>query len=377
MKQKSALGKLGIAVSVAALGGTLAAGASAASGASSVGHARGKAVKKNYTIALSDSYIGNAWRKAMVAAWTQTAKQAEAKGYIKSYRVDIASENTASAQISQIDSLILAHVNAIDIDSASPTALNSAITKACNAGIKVVVFDSLASAPCEYNLSDPFALWGGDLAKTVVTALHGHGNVILVQGVVGSQPNAVAIAAQKKVLAKYPGIHVVATVDGGAADSTTESAVAAVLPSLGKVQGVIAQEGVAGAIAAFKAAGRPIPAVPFSTDGQSLRIWAGLLKKDPSFTASALNTDPGQGSAALWESVLLLEGQKVRGKPIPHNLSWPLINVTRSTLQSWLKVTSPTAVTTYLWTLDQVQAGIGDNLAHKPVPVPSIPKKPV
>ena len=366
-----------VALSAATLGGTFVVATNGVSDASPVAHARTQAATSNYTIALSDSYIGNAWRKTMVAAWTQAAKQAEAENFIKSYRVDIASENTASAQITQIDSLILAHVNAIDIDSASPTALNPAITKACSAGIKVVVFDSLASAPCEYNLSDPFARWGGDLAKTVVTALHGHGNVILVEGVVGSQPNAVAVAAQKKILAKYPGIHVVATVDGGASAATTESAVAAVLPSLGKVQGVISQAGVSGALAAFKAAGRPLPVVPFSTGGLSLRTWAGILKKDPSFQASGLNTDPGQGSAALWESILLLEGQKIDGKAIPHNLTWPLIHVTKSTLQNWLRVTPSSAEATWVWTLPEVKAGIADNLAHKAVPPLPIPTKPV
>lgn len=376
MKPKEIGRKIGVSMVVAGLAGTLGVGL-AACGSPSASKVQAKAGKSDYTIALSDSYIGNAWRKTMVAAWTKTAEEAKAKGYIKNYRVDIAAQNTASAQIAQIDSLILAHVNAINIDSASPTALDPVITKACQAGIKVVVFDSLASAPCEYNLSDPFARWGGDLAKTVISALHGHGNVILVQGVVGSQPNAVAVAAQKAILAKYPGIHVVATVVGGASAATTESAVAAVLPSLGQVQGVISQAGVSGALAAFKAAGRPLPVVPFSTGGLSLRAWASVLKSDPTFQASGLNTDPGQGSAALWESILLLKGQKISGRAIPHNLTWPLIHVSKATLYRWLTVTPSSAETTYLWTLGEVKAGIADNLAHKPVPVPPIPTKPV
>ena len=110
--------------------------------------------KKTYTIGFSDSYIGNSWRKTMVSAWEDVAAQAERQGMISGYTVDVSAENTAASQISDLDSLILKHVNAIDIDAADPSALNPTIQKACAAGIKVVVFDSLASAPCEYNLEE-------------------------------------------------------------------------------------------------------------------------------------------------------------------------------------------------------------------------------
>ncbi|HVB54121.1 MAG TPA: substrate-binding domain-containing protein [Candidatus Acidoferrales bacterium] len=338
----------------------------------------GPAKKNNFTIALSDSYIGNAWRQTMVAEWTKSAQAAKAQGLISSYRVDITAENTVSAQIAQIDSLILAHVSAIDIDSASATALNPAITKACQAGIKVVVFDSLASAPCEYNLFNPFSVWGAALAKTVATGMNGSGNVILVQGVVGSQPNGVAVAAQKKVLAGYPGIHIVATVDGEASTATTESAVAAVLPSLGNVQGVISQGGAGGILTAFAAAHRPAPVVAFDTFGTSLVAWTQALQANPSFKASALGTDPGQSSAALWESVLLLEGPKSNGSAIPHNLTWPLVEIpTSGALAEWMRVTPSTGVASYGWTLGEVKAGIADNLAGRAVPTPPIPLKTV
>ena len=340
----------------------------AASGTVSAANSTKTNAKSNFTVALSDSYIGNAWRKTMVDDWEIAAQQAKRQGYISSYRVAVTAENTATAQIAQIQSLILAHVNAIDIDSASPTALNPVIQKACEAGIKVVVFDSLASAPCEYNLADSFTEWGSLTAEIVATQLHGHGNVILVQGVVGSAPNAILLKAQRAVLAKYPGIHVVATVIGENSASGNEQAIAQVLPSLPSVNGVIIQSGSSGVIAAFKAAGRPMPVVNFSPGGKTLRLWTSLVRADPSYRSEASTTDPGQGSAALWESVLLLKGEKVS-----HNLHWPLIIVHSSQRAAWLKVTPPSAVASWVWTLPEVEAGIVANKQGKVAPTPPIP----
>jgi hypothetical protein len=49
--------------------------------------------------------------------------------------VETTPENTATAKIAQINNVILQHVIAIDIDPASPAALNPVITKARNAEI--------------------------------------------------------------------------------------------------------------------------------------------------------------------------------------------------------------------------------------------------
>lgn len=364
ISSKLALGVVSVLLLITAVSCSTAKPTTVGSGSST-----GATAKSTWTVALSDSYIGNAWRKTMVKAWQDAASQAKSQGYIGSYRVDVTSENTATAQIAQIQSLILAHVNAIDIDSASPTALNPVIQQACSAGIKVVVFDSLASAPCEYNLADPFATWGAMSATLVVDKLHGHGNVILVQGVVGSEPNAILLAAQRKVLAQNPGIHVVATVDGENSAATTERAIEGVLPSLPTVNGVIVQSGASGAISAFQAAGRPLPVVDFSTGGRTLRLWQGLVQRG-GFSATAVQTDPGQGSAAFWESVLLLQGQSV-----PHNLTWPLIIIHQAALDQWLAATPAGNYATWVWTLPEVQAGIAANLAGHSAAAPPIPTR--
>lgn len=191
-----------------------ASGTSSSTGSASSASSAGSTSSK-YTVALSNSFIGNPWRKGMIAGWTSAAQQAQSEGLISGYKVETTPENTATAQIAQIDNLILEHVNAIDIDPASPTALNPVITKACNAGIAVVVFDSVATAPCEYNLYNSFADYGTDLAKGVANALNGKGNVIVAHGIVGTGSDTISTNASLAELKKFPGIKVVATINGG------------------------------------------------------------------------------------------------------------------------------------------------------------------
>ena len=107
-------------------------------------------------IALSNAYYGNTWRHQMVDAFESSAKEAKAAGKIADYVV-LNGDGSVAQQNSQIAELILKGVDAIAVDAASETAVNGVIEKACKAGIKVVSFDSIASAPCNYQRQRFFA----------------------------------------------------------------------------------------------------------------------------------------------------------------------------------------------------------------------------
>lgn len=328
----------------------------------------------SYVVALSNSFTGNNWRKTMVQAWTDAANAAVKQGIIKSYKVVNTPDNSATEQISQIQSLILEHVNAIDIDAASGTALNSVIQQACTAGIKVVVFDSLASAPCEYNLEDNVTALGTAEGEHIAQAIHGKGNVIVVRGVVGSAPELIDYDAQLAVLKKYPKIKIVATVTGQSSASVTQQVLESVLPSLPTIAGVV-DDGVGdGVYAAFKHAGLPLPALNFGCDGLSLREFA-LVNKQKGYQgdAAAIEVNPGMGTAALWEAVDLLQSPSLDGKTIPKTVSTPVITVTSKTLPQWIKVTPATGVATWTYSRAETNATILANINHRALPIPPVP----
>ena len=193
-------------------------------------------------IALSNAYYGNTWRHQMVEAFEAAAKQAKSEGKIADYIV-MNGDGSVAQQNSQIGELILKKVDVLLVDAASETAVNGVIEKACKAGIIVISFDSIANAPCNYQLNFDFKGYKAQQAEAVFKMLNGKGNVIQVRGVKGSAPDNDMYNAQVSVLQKNPDIKVVATVYGQATASVAQSAIANVLPSLPHVDAVLGQGG--------------------------------------------------------------------------------------------------------------------------------------
>lgn len=323
--------------------------------------------KGQYTIALSNAFLGNSWRQTMVKVFQDTADRAKKQGWVSGSKVENTSQNTATEQIAQMKALILQGVDAILVDSASPTALNPTITQACKAGIVVVVFDSLASAPCEYNLSDDMASYGRTEAQSVAEGMHGHGNVIISRGLVGSGPEKTIYDNQRRTLARYPRIHVSATVVGQSSDSVTEQAVQNVLPSLGRVDGVLTGGSSQGAVQGFQNAHRPVPQVAFENTGESLRLWKSLHDRS-GYRASSVRSEPGQVAAAFWTALQVLQGHKV-----PQNIDLPILKIDQAHLDDWLRVTPDGSVATWMWSRRETLAEIAAQ--GRTLPTPPIPAR--
>lgn len=289
-------------------------------------------------IALSNAYFGNTWRHQMVEAFEASAKEAKAAGKIVDYMI-LNGDGTVAQQNSQLAELILKGVDAIAVDAASETADNGIIEKACAAGIKVVSFDSIASAPCNYQLNFDFKGYKQEEAEWVFKKLGGKGNVIQVRGVKGSAPDNDMFNAQEAALKKYPDIKVVATVYGQATASVAQSAIANVLPSLPHVDAVLGQGGsddfgIAQAFDQFGGAYKDKP--PIIEGGGStdfIKWWAA--KSASGYTTISMNTTPGIGGAAFWLSLAL-----VKGAQAPKLMIMPVATVTQDNLKDFANLPS-------------------------------------
>jgi ribose transport system substrate-binding protein len=289
-------------------------------------------------IALSNAYYGNTWRHQMVDAFEASAKEAKAAGKIADYIV-LNGDGSVAQQNSQIAELILKGVEAIAVDAASETAVNGVIEKACKAGIKIVSFDSVASAPCNYQLNFDFKGYKEEEAEWVFKKLGGKGNVLQVRGVKGSAPDNDMFNAQEVALKKYPDIKVVATVYGQATASVAQSAMANVLPSLPHVDAVLGQGGsddfgIAQAFDQFGGAYKDKP--PIIEGGGStdfIKWWAA--KSASGYTTISMNTTPGIGGAAFWLSLAL-----VKGAEAPKLMIMPVATVTQDNLKEFADLPS-------------------------------------
>jgi len=99
-----------------------------------------------FKIGISNSFIGNAWRTQMIQMAKAYADTPEIKAMIKELTV-VSSGQDVEAQIAQMDNMIAQGVDAIILNAATPEAFNAVIKRAAAAGVIVVSFDNIVTAP--------------------------------------------------------------------------------------------------------------------------------------------------------------------------------------------------------------------------------------
>ncbi len=262
--------------------------------------------KGQWVIGLSNSYYGNTWRKQMVDSFTEAAQNAKDAGLIKDFMVQNG-DGTVNAQIAQINSFILSGVDAICICAASPTALNSVIQKALQAGITVVAFDSIVDIDGAYTMDYDWVDMGERKTEYVMKRLGGKGNVVIVRGVSGAAPDQGIYKGIMNVLEKNPGVSKVAEVIGEASATKSQEAMLKVLPSLPDIDAVITHCGSdsIGVVNAFEQSGKTVPVVIGDNTAEFMKWWTDRKKADGYETLS-VNSTPSCGAAALWTSLNVL-----------------------------------------------------------------------
>jgi ribose transport system substrate-binding protein len=261
----------------------------------------------NATVGVSYAFLGNSWRKTMQNDLTKVINNAIACHEI-GHVVYTYAGNSTTQQISQIDDLILKHVNVILVDASSTTGLNAVIAKATQAGIPVVNFDTPVTAPQAYILNWNFVSFGKLLANYVARRLGGKGNVILVRGLAGTSIDQGEYQGWLDVLHQYPKIKVVGTVYGNWDEATAQSAVSGILPNLPKVDAVLVNGGGYGVLQAFQAAGRPLPLVVGGNRGAFLQWW---WQHRATYKTFSYSTFPQTGALAFYVAQFLLKGVHV------------------------------------------------------------------
>ncbi len=312
-------------------------------------------------IALSNSFYGNDWRRQMVDAFVEAAETAKADGLIADYVV-LNGDGSVPQQQSQMADLILRGVDAIAINAASETALNDVVGKACSAGIDVIAFDSLVTAECAHTLGFDFTDYKTAQAEATLDLIDGAGNVIVVRGVKGSGPDEEMYAAQTAVLERYPEVEVVATVYGQATAPVAQSAIANVLPSLPKVDAVLAQGGsddygIAQAFTQYGGAYESdMPVIEGGGSADFIRWWADQHAKT-GYETTSMNSTPGIGGAAFWVALALADDREV-----PHAMTMPVAEVHLENLADYAdlpqgRIVSPTY--SQVWVDEQLLGGAG------------------
>lgn len=269
----------------------------------------GKGHTGPYTIALSNSYIGNTWRVEMENEFKAACAMEPYKTLVKC-RIYNAG-NDVSKQTQQMDDLISSHVDAIVINAASPTGLNGVIQQACGAGILVVSYDNVVTAPCALKVNTDQYKFGQQLAQYVVDGLQGKGNVIMVTGVAGTHVDEERNRGAADVFKNYPNIKIIAKYTGQWASDVAGRNTAAQLTSLDKIDGVWCQGGTDGVIHAILAAKRPLPTVVAGEGENGFRQYM-LQYKSQGFKALSIGQPPFLVLVSLELATQVLQGKHAK-----------------------------------------------------------------
>ncbi|GAB4391630.1 MAG: sugar ABC transporter substrate-binding protein [Kiloniellaceae bacterium] len=325
--------------------------------------------KKAPSVALSNAFLGNAWRRSMITAFEEAAAKAQEDGLISSWKVSNApGENSATEQIAQLKALLLEQPDILLVNPASPTTLNPTLQQACDQGIVVAVFDSATDLECAYLVTNSFGDWARLSTQAVIDAIGGKGNVIIARGVQGSPPEIEMYDVQTKLLKANPDVKVVGEIVSFCDSAKAQEALLSTIASLPEVDGVVGCGEGLGAVQAFQTAGRDAPVVAFAPSGRALKFW-GEGNGAPG--SVAVMSDPGQGVAALFTAINIYHG-----KNVPRITIFPPVVVSDDARDKWIAAVGDDEIASWQWTQDLVNAQIQANIDGKvaeaklpPVPI--------
>lgn len=306
-------------------------------------------------IALSNNYAGNSWRQAMLQTFQEVADQAVADGIVAAADPYTTSENQATEQAAQIQNMILQGYDAIILNAASPTALNGAVEEACNAGVTVVSFDGIVTAPCAWRIAVDFRAMGREQVDYLAERLPDGGNLLEIRGLAGVFVDDEIHAGIQEGVEAHSQFTIAGSVNGDWAQEVAQRAVAGILPSLPEIVGVVTQGGDGyGAAEAFRAAGRDTPLIILGNRQDEMAWWAEQRDAN-GYETMSLSIAPGVASLAFWVAQQILDGQEV-----PQDLTVPFLRVTQDTLDEALEATPEGSVANTVYSLDDAKAVIAE-----------------
>jgi ribose transport system substrate-binding protein len=279
-----------------------------------------EAGKDGYVIGYDIYFVGNTWS---VQLWKEFESAAAKNSKVKEV-IYVESAGDVQRQIANIEDLITNKVDAIITTPNSPTALVPVLTKARNAGIKVILlastiegdgYDALVTVQ-DYDFGKVGAEW-------LVKQLNGKGNIIMLDGIAGISVSDDRSRGGLDVFKQYPDIKIVAQEFTNWDYATAKIVVADMLASNPRIDGVWSQGGAVtqGAIEAFQAAGRPLVPMTSEDNNGFLKLWKQLQPQG--FSSIACSKPTWLSEVALDTTISLLEGQQITKD---YNLAVPVFS---------------------------------------------------
>jgi len=273
-----------------------------------------------YTIGISNSFIGNAWRTQMIQMAKAWAASPDVASKIKDLIV-VSTGEDVEAQIAAMDNMIALGVDAIILDAATPTGFDAVIQRAADAGVIVVSFDNIVTAPQAVLVNEDQVEFGKVMAEDLVKRMGGKGNVVMVNGVPGTSVDTDRNTGAKAVFSQYPDIKISAELEGDWGSGVAQQAMADFLATQPVINGVWIQGGGPGVIQAFDDAHYGL--VPMAGEAENGFRKALAERQADGLVGISVGQTPGMVDVAMQAALELLQGRE-----LPRVISMPLPMVT-------------------------------------------------
>ena len=287
--------KLGGALTALALAAVVAACGSGSDNSSS-GSSGSSGGGKKFTIGVSNTLVGNGWREEMICA---VKAQAAASGQVS--KVLVSNQNGAAPeQIAAMRNLISSGANAIIINPADATALNSVIAEAKRRGVQIVSVDQAIDSPDVYNVTNNQKEYGKLGGEWLAKKMGGKGNVLEMRGISGAPADTARHEGFMEALKAYPNIKVVKQTFTGWQFGTGGKQALDVLQSGTKIDGIWTSGIDYSVVNALKTAGKQdIPVVGADNN----KFLGQLLDGTPGVAVTNPATVGGVGAAVAIQAL--------------------------------------------------------------------------
>lgn len=263
---------------------------------------------EDYTIGLSNGWVGSEWRTQMIdeaeqaaAAWKDQG--VDVKVVVQSANVDV------PGQIAHVRNFINQGVDAIIINPNSPTAFDPVFAQAKDAGILVISTDAEVSSQDAMYVGIDQKGWAEASAKWLAETLEGKGKVVAINGVAGHPANQMRVAGYTEVFDGYPDIEVVNEVNANWDQAQGQQAMQNLLATYPDIDGVWVQDGMAaGAWKSIMDAGKT---GDIAATGEIRKDFIDLWVENDLTSGASVNP-PGVMASALNVAVLLLQGKELK-----------------------------------------------------------------
>jgi ribose transport system substrate-binding protein len=276
-----------------------------------------------FVVGFVNGYFGNTWRAQFVDDAQRVADDFIKKGIFKEFIVQNVNDDVTK-QIVQLNSLIDRGVDCILINPVSAEALAPIIRRAKQKNILIVNVDDPAAYEGTYSVCGDHRTFFGIQVKWLAHTIGGEGKIVAIEGLAGNSCDIVRRDEAHKILAKYPGIKVMAEVPGGWNETKAQEAMTNFLATYPQIDAVLTQDIMAeGIMRAYDIVGKPYPPMTGDYTYGFFRKW----EKHPELKSIGVTYNPGIGADAVMVAGRLLMGWKFKDGALgPNQINPKLIN---------------------------------------------------